>query len=190
MECAGFIGLLIFVLIVLVLYLLDARQRDAYRHRYELWLEHRRQGFPPSGDEERAWQEESERKQKELEDFLRDWPNLRNCLDTPSAPRIEEGSPRNHDTCPVKPPERDAVPTTTPHRSLDELARLAGDVFDRQVRPALRPEDDGKFVAIDVDTGDYEINEGDYAANARLRARKPSADIWLMRTGYPAAFRL
>ena len=75
-------------------------------------------------------------------------------------------------------------------RTLDELARLGGDIFDRQVRPALRPEDDGKFVAIDVETGDYEIDEDDYATVARLRSRKPAADIWLMRAGYPTTYRM
>ena len=45
----------------------------------------------------------------------------------------------------------------TAKHTLDELAVLGGDIFDRQVRPALRPEDDGKFIAIDVETADYEI---------------------------------
>ena len=75
-------------------------------------------------------------------------------------------------------------------RTLDELARLGEGIFDRQVRPALRPEDDGKFVAIDVETGDYEIDEDDYAAVARLRARKPAADVWLMCAGYPTTYRI
>ena len=39
-------------------------------------------------------------------------------------------------------------------------------------RPALRPEDDGKFVAIDVGTGDYEIDQDDYTPSPRLRARR------------------
>jgi hypothetical protein len=82
------------------------------------------------------------------------------------------------------------VPTTKPPRNLDELACLAGEVFDRQVRPALRPEDDGKFVAIDVETGAYEVDEDDYAAVTRLRSRNPAAEIWLMRAGYPAAYRM
>jgi hypothetical protein len=54
----------------------------------------------------------------------------------------------------------------------------------------LRPEDDGKFVAIDVETGDYEIDNDDYAAVARLRSRKPTADVWLMRAGYPTTYRM
>jgi hypothetical protein len=82
------------------------------------------------------------------------------------------------------------VPTIRPRRTLDELACLGGEIYDRQVRPALRPEDNGKFVALDVETGDYEINEDDYAAVARLRARKPAADVWLMQAGYPTTCRI
>ena len=82
------------------------------------------------------------------------------------------------------------MPTTGPHRTPEELARLGSEVFDRHVRPALRPEDDGKFVAIDIDTGDHEIDEDDYAAVTRLRARRPSAEVWLGRVGQPAAYRM
>ena len=80
------------------------------------------------------------------------------------------------------------MPTTK--RTLDELAALGGELFDRQVRPALRAEDDGKFVAIDVETGDYEMDADDYSAVARLRLRKPTADIWLMRAGYPTTYKM
>ena len=60
----------------------------------------------------------------------------------------------------------------------------------QQVQPTLRPEDDGKFVAIDVETGDHEMDEDDYTAVSRLLARKPAADIWLMRAGYPTTYRM
>ncbi len=55
--------------------------------------------------------------------------------------------------------------------------------FERRVRPMLRPEDDGKLVALDVQTGDYELDEDDYAAVSRLRARNPVAGAWLGRVG-------
>jgi hypothetical protein len=79
-----------------------------------------------------------------------------------------------------------AKPTRTP----DELARLAADVFDRRVRPVLRPEDDGKYVAIDVMTGDYEIDPDDYTAVSRLHARRPGAEVWLERAGQPTAYQM
>lgn len=82
------------------------------------------------------------------------------------------------------------MPAIEPQRTPEELARLGAEAFDRHVRPVLRPQDDDKFVAIDVATADYEINEDDYAAVTRLRTRRPSAEIWLGRVGQPAAYRM
>ena len=82
------------------------------------------------------------------------------------------------------------MPSTEPRRSPEELARLGTEVFNHQVRPALRPEDDGKFVAIDVRTGEFEIDADDYAAVSRLRARVPTADVWLARAGSPTTYRI
>lgn len=39
------------------------------------------------------------------------------------------------------------------------------------------PSGAGTFAAIDVETGDHEMVEDDYAAVARSRARKPVADV-------------
>jgi hypothetical protein len=82
------------------------------------------------------------------------------------------------------------MPATEPRRTPEELARMGTGVFERRVRPMLRPEDDGKFVALDVQTGDYEVDEVDYAAVSRLRARNPAAEAWLSRIGQPAAYRI
>jgi hypothetical protein len=82
------------------------------------------------------------------------------------------------------------MPATGPHRSPEEIAQLGAEVFERKVRPALGPEDDGKFVALDIGTGDYELDEDDYAAVMRLRSRHPLAEIWLGRVGQPAAYRM
>ena len=79
---------------------------------------------------------------------------------------------------------------TKPPRSLDDRADQGAATFDRLVRPLLRPEDDGKFVAIDIDTGDYEIDEDDYTAVMRLRTRNPEAEIWLECAGQPTAYKI
>lgn len=72
----------------------------------------------------------------------------------------------------------------------DVHARRAAEVFDRRVKPALRPEDDGKYIALDVNTGEYEVDADDYTAVMRLRTRCPDADIWLERAGWPTAYKL
>ena len=78
----------------------------------------------------------------------------------------------------------------TAKRNPNELAALGAEIFDRSVRPSLRPEDDGKFVAIDVATGDFVIDADDYTAVTILRTRKPAADIWLLRAGYATTCRI
>ncbi len=82
------------------------------------------------------------------------------------------------------------MPALDPRRSPEELARLGAEVFDRRVRPQLHPDDDGKFVAIDVGTGDFEIDDDDYAAVVRLGTRSLHGEIWLGRVGAPAAYRM
>jgi len=79
---------------------------------------------------------------------------------------------------------------TEPRLSREDLARLGAEMFTSRVRPALRPEDDGKYVAIDVESGEFEVDEDDHAAVSRLRGRVPDAQVWLVRAGHPAAHRL
>lgn len=76
--------------------------------------------------------------------------------------------------------------TTTEQLEAEETQRGL-EAFARHVKPKLRPEDDGKFVAIDVLSGQYEMDVDDYTAVARLRARVPGASVWLERVGQPAA---
>jgi hypothetical protein len=80
--------------------------------------------------------------------------------------------------------------SATPDVRLAEEERLAQGVYDRIVRPVLRPEDDGKYVAVAYEVGDFEIDSDDYAATGRLLARHPRARVWLMRAGRQAAYRL
>ena len=82
------------------------------------------------------------------------------------------------------------MPATESRRTPEELARLGGQIFDQQVQPALKPTDNGKFVAIDVDVGDYEIDEDDYTAVLRLKSRSPDAEVWLARAGFPTTYQM
>jgi hypothetical protein len=80
--------------------------------------------------------------------------------------------------------------TIEPRRNPEEVARLGAEIFHRRIRPTLQPADDGKFVAIDVATGDFELDDDDYAAVARLRTRYPSAEVWLERAGQTTAYQM
>ncbi len=75
-------------------------------------------------------------------------------------------------------------------RSPEELTRLGSEILRNRIEPALGPNDAGKFVAIDVDAGDFEIHTDDFAAVAALLVRHPHADIWLGRVGEPFTYRI
>jgi hypothetical protein len=82
------------------------------------------------------------------------------------------------------------MPATTPRHSKEDLARIAMEILHTQIEPSLPPEDKGKFVAIDVNTGEFEIDANDYQAFAKLDARLPEAEMFLARAGYPTAYQM
>jgi hypothetical protein len=74
--------------------------------------------------------------------------------------------------------------------SREEFARRGQEIYDREVRSSLQAGDDGKFVAIDIESGVYEMDRDDYVATERLLSRHPGAQVWLAQVGQPAAYRL
>ena len=70
-----------------------------------------------------------------------------------------------------------------PRYSFEEFARRGDNIYERDVRPQVKAEDEGKFVLIDIETGDYEMDMDELAASDRLLARHPDAQVWLIRVG-------
>ena len=81
------------------------------------------------------------------------------------------------------------MPASETHRSPEHLGHLGTDLFDRKVRPTLLPQDEGKFVAIDIERGTFEVDADEIAASHRLLARNPDAQIWFRLVGSPQTRR-
>lgn len=79
---------------------------------------------------------------------------------------------------------------TTPRYTSEEAARRGHEIYERAIKPVLRPEHLDQFLAIDVDSEDFELDSDDREVTKRLRARKPGAEIFVMRVGHPAAYRI
>jgi hypothetical protein len=79
-------------------------------------------------------------------------------------------------------------------RNPEEVARLGEEVYARSVRAKVEGEargaNDGRFVALDIESGDYEVADGALSATAGLRSRRPNAVFYLTRVGRRAAFRM
>jgi hypothetical protein len=80
---------------------------------------------------------------------------------------------------------------TQPH-DRDELARRAKDLYERRIRERVEADggNEGRFVAIDAESGDFEVANDVLGASVGLRRRRPEASVYLMRVGRPTAFRL
>ena len=76
--------------------------------------------------------------------------------------------------------------TTPTRRTADETGRLGDEIYERDIRPQVEETHHGKIVAINVDSGDYAIDDTGLAASERLLAHDPSADIWCLRVGFGA----
>jgi hypothetical protein len=76
-----------------------------------------------------------------------------------------------------------------PRYSMEEFRRRGDEIYERDIAPRLTPEDHGKFVAIDIESGEYEVDADELAACRRLDARIPDAQTWLKRVGYRSVRR-
>ena len=75
------------------------------------------------------------------------------------------------------------MPVSKPRYSKEEFARRGDEIYDRDISPRVEPVDEGKFVLIDIETGEYEIDQDELAASDRLLARRPDAQMWTRRVG-------
>jgi len=80
--------------------------------------------------------------------------------------------------------------TPQPRHSMEEFARRGEEIYERDIRPTLKPGDQGKFIAIDIESGAFAIDQDDFAATQRLLSQLPDAQIWLVRAGEKAAYRI
>jgi hypothetical protein len=72
----------------------------------------------------------------------------------------------------------------------EEIAQRGDEVYDTQISDQEKQANIGRIVAIDVNSGVYEIADDELSAADRLEARCPGAEIWFRRVGYRALHRM
>ncbi len=71
----------------------------------------------------------------------------------------------------------------------EEFARRGHEIYESQIRPQVEQVNHGKIVAIDIETGTFELADNTIDASDRLLERCPDAQIWRIRVGYKAVHR-
>ncbi|MFZ4666289.1 MAG: hypothetical protein ACOYME_07670 [Prochlorotrichaceae cyanobacterium] len=76
-----------------------------------------------------------------------------------------------------------------PRYSKEEFAQRGDRWYETQIRQKVEAGHQGKIVAIDIETGAFEVADEILTATDRLFERLPDAQPWIVRIGHRAVHR-
>jgi hypothetical protein len=76
-----------------------------------------------------------------------------------------------------------------PRYSKEEFAQRGDALYESEIRSQVEEGNHGRIVAIDIETGSFELADDTMVAARQLYARVPDAQPWLVRIGYRAVHR-
>jgi hypothetical protein len=72
--------------------------------------------------------------------------------------------------------------------SKEELAQRGQALYESGIRQQVETGNEGKILAIDIETGEFEVDENVVPATNRLFERLPDAQPWIIRIGHRAVY--
>jgi hypothetical protein len=72
--------------------------------------------------------------------------------------------------------------------SKEEFAQRGQTLYESSIQQQVAAGNEGKIVAIDIETGDFEVDETVMGATDRLFERQPDAQPWTIRIGHNAVY--
>jgi hypothetical protein len=73
-----------------------------------------------------------------------------------------------------------------PRYSKEEFAQRGDALYQSEVRSQVEAGNHGRIVAIDIETGAFEVADDLLAASKRLLAKVADPQTWFVRIGHPA----
>jgi hypothetical protein len=93
----------------------------------------------------------------------------------------------------IEPLRRSKVKPMTvrqPRYSKEEFAQRGDALYESEIRSQVEEGNHGKIVAIDIETGAFEVAETPRITVDRLYERYPDAQPWVIRIGHRSVFRI
>lgn len=72
----------------------------------------------------------------------------------------------------------------------EEFVRRGQEIYESRVREQVEKGNRGKIVAIDIETGAFEVAEDSLSAAEKLQVRCPEAQAWFVRIGHRAVHKV
>jgi hypothetical protein len=76
------------------------------------------------------------------------------------------------------------------HYASQDIARRGQALYDQHIRAKVEGRHKGEFLVLDIESGEYEIDASELAALQRAKAKHPDAALYILRIGYPTAYRV
>ena len=76
-----------------------------------------------------------------------------------------------------------------PRYSKEEFAKRGDKIYESQIRSQIEADNQGKIVAIDIETEAFEVAEDILTATTALFERLPDAQPWIVRVGHRSVHR-
>jgi predicted ATP-dependent Lon-type protease len=71
----------------------------------------------------------------------------------------------------------------------EEITQRGKELYQNAIRPKVEtPENIGKIISINVETGEYEIDDDLLVTSLRLRTKQADAALWTERIGFNAVY--
>jgi hypothetical protein len=72
-----------------------------------------------------------------------------------------------------------------PRYSKDEIIRRGEELYEQRIRAQVEEQNIGRILVVDIETGEYEIDDDHLEATRRALAKHPGAALYSLRIGYP-----
>ena len=79
---------------------------------------------------------------------------------------------------------------TRVHYTSEDVVARGKEIYQQQIQDKVEPIHNGKFLSVDIETGDYEIGTDDLTPSMQLLAKRSDAVIYSLRIGFQAAHRM
>ncbi len=72
----------------------------------------------------------------------------------------------------------------------DEICRRGQELYEQTIRANVEVENKGRYLVLNVETGDYAIGDEYLNLSHEVRARNPDGYLFGLRIGYPTLARI
>ena len=72
----------------------------------------------------------------------------------------------------------------------EEVVRRGQEIYDRDIRSRVEPHHNGLILVVDINSGEFEIDDSMLAACDRMRDRHPDSILYSVRIGSPYVYRI